>query len=397
MPLFPVVSGIIDRRMYLFLLLLTLGSGMSFQGWNTLYTNFAVHAAGLTGAENGIVQSVREVPGLLTFGVIPLLFLFREHRLAALSVLVTGLGVVATGFLPSLWGIMFTTLVMSFGFHYFEGINQSLVLQYFDVRSAPLVMGRLRGLAAGGNLVMGGMVYLLADLFAFSTLFCIMGAFAVAAGVWALTQDPSDPARPAQRRTMVLRRRYWLFYLLTILAGARRQIFTVFSVFLLVEHFGYGVREVAVLFIVNNAVNWFLNPLIGRAVNWFGERHLLTVEYAVLILVFLGYTVIDSPLAAAVLYVVDHIFFNFAIAIRTFFQKIADSADIAPSMAMSVTINHLAAVVMPVCGGMLWMLDYRIPFYMGAGLAVGSLIATQFIDGELARHAGRLAKAGRSG
>jgi len=383
MPLIPAVPGLADRRMYVFLLLLTLGSGMSFQGWNTLYTNFAVHGAGLSGAENGLVQSIREVPGLLTFGVIPLLLLLREHRLAALAVLVTGVGVMTAGLLPTLWGVVATTLVMSFGFHYFEAVNQSLILQYFDVRTAPLVMGRLRGLAAGGNLVMGALVYVLADLFAFSTLFCIMGSFATVAGAWALTRDPSDPARPAQRRSMVLRRRYWLFYLLTILAGARRQIFTVFSVLLLVEHFGYGVREVALLFIVNNAVNWFLNPLIGRAVNRFGEQHLLTVEYSVLVLVFLGYTVTDSPLVAAFLYVVDHIFFNFAIAIRTFFQKIADPADIAPSMAMSVAINHIAAVVMPVCGGMLWMLDYRIPFYVGAGLAVASLLATQRIGAEL--------------
>lgn len=386
MPFIPAVPGLADRRMYVFLLLLTLGAGMSFQGWNILYTNFAVHGAGLSGAENGLVQSLREVPGLLTFGVIPLLLFLREHRLAALAVLVTGLGVMSAGLLPTMWGVVATTLVMSFGFHYFEAVNQSLVLQYFDVRTAPLVMGRLRGLAAGGNLVMGALVYVLADLFDFPVLFCIMGVFATVAGTWALTQDPSDPARPAQRRSMVLRRRYWLFYLLTILAGARRQIFTVFSVFLLVEHFGYGVREVALLFIVNNAVNWFLNPLIGRAVNRFGERHLLTVEYAVLVFIFLGYTVIDSPLVAAILYVVDHIFFNFAIAIRTFFQKIADPADIAPSMAMSVAINHIAAVVMPVCGGMLWMLDYRIPFYVGAGLAVASLLASQRITAELRLH-----------
>lgn len=386
MTLLPSIPGVADRKMFIFLLLLTLGSAMSFQGWNTLYTNFAVQQAGLSGVQNGIVQSVRELPGLLTIGVIPLLFLFREHRLAALCVLVIGAGVMTVGFFPSWGGIMVTTFIMSLGFHYFEGVNQSLILQYFDLKSAPLVMGRLRGFTAGGNLLIGGVVFLLSGVFDFTTLFVLTGCAALVAGAWGLTCDPSDPAKPVQHRRMVLRRKYWLFYALTLLSGARRQIFVVFSVFLLVEHYGYGLREIAILFMVNNAVNWFLNPLIGRAINHFGERAILSTEYAALVVLFVAYALIDDPWVAGALYVLDHVLFNFAIAVRTFFQKIADLPDIAPSMAMGVTINHIAAVVIPACGGMLWMLDYRIPFFAGAGLALCSLVLTRFIDGELVKN-----------
>lgn len=70
---------------------------------------------------------------------------------------------------------------------------------------------------------------------------------------------------------MVLRSRYWLFYVLTFLSGARRQIFVAFAVFLMVKKFGYTVSEVAMLFMLNNAVNYFLSPMIGRAVNRFGN------------------------------------------------------------------------------------------------------------------------------
>ncbi|MFA7422912.1 MAG: MFS transporter, partial [Acholeplasmataceae bacterium] len=133
------------------------------------------------------------------------------------------------------------------------------------------------------------------------------------------------------------------------------------------------------LFIVNNLVNYFLSPVIGRAIVRYGERKVLTLEYASLIVVFVGYAWADSLALIMFLYIADHIFFNFAIAIRTYFQKIADPEDIAPSMAVSFTINHLAAVVLPVLGGALWMIDYRIPFLAGAGMSLISLVAVQWI------------------
>ena len=178
---------------------------------------------------------------------------------------------------------------------------------------------------------------------------------------------------------MIFRRRYALYYFLTFMAGARRQIFMAFAVFLLVKIFHFSVREVTLLFVVNNGINYFLSPLIGKAIVRFGERRVLSVEYAGLVLVFLTYASTHSKIVVSLMYILDHILFNFAIAIRTYFQKIGDPRDIAPSMAVGFTINHIAAVVMPVVGGLLWMVDYRIPFIAGAVLSLVSLAAVQKI------------------
>lgn len=371
----PASPAIANRPMYVFLLVLTLAQAVAYQGWSTLYTNFAVREAGLTGAQNGLVQSLREVPGLLSVGVLLLLLLLREHRLAAFSVITLGAGVLAAGFFPSFEGIVCTTMLMSFGLHYFETTNQSLILQYFDVRAAPLVIGRLRGLNAGGNLAIGAVIFAAATVLPFSGLFAVSGGLAVLAGLWALTRDPRAGGLPAQRRGMVVRRRYWLFYLLTLLGGARRQIFIVFSAFLLVERFDFGVREMTLFFMLNNAVNWFLNPLIGKAINRVGERRLLMLECLSLGGICLAYTVVEDRWLVGVLYVLDQIFFNFIVVLRTYFQKMADPADIAPSMAVGAAVNHVAAVVVPVVGGMLWVADFRLPFYLGAALAGCSLAA----------------------
>jgi predicted MFS family arabinose efflux permease len=371
--------------MYIFLLILTISTTVAFQGWRTLLNNFAVDVAGLNGGEFGIIGSVREIPGFLALLVIYALFLISEHRLAALSSIILGIGVAMTGFLPSFWGITLTTLIMSFGFHYYQTLNQSLTLQYFGYTEAPLVMGRLRSVGAATNIIVGIIIIGVSGIFGYKALFLAAGLFAVVAGIYCMFQDPSSKGMPPQHKKMIFRTKYWLFYALTFIAGARRQIFVAFAVFLLVKKFDYSIQTIATLFVINNVINYFANPIIARCVNKYGERKMLTLEYASLVLIFTAYALTDSPVVGGILYVLDNIFYNFSIAIKTFFQKIAEPKDIAPSMAVSFTINHIAAIFIPALGGIAWMQDYRMVFYGAAILSLATLVLCQFIDFELRR------------
>jgi len=366
--------------MYHFLMVFTVCSTVGLQAWQTLFNNFAVEIGGLDGNHIGVIQSVREIPGFLTLLVIYVILVIREHRLSALSILTLGFGLAITGFFPSYLGLMMTTLIMSFGFHYYETTNQSLTLQYFEKGISPWVFGKLRSVAAVSSIGIGLGIWLLEPHLNFTELYVLIGGLIIAAAIWGLFQDPTDKNLVPQRKQMVFRARYWLFYFLTFMAGARRQIFIAFAVFLLVKKFGYTVQEITLLFVINNAINYFLSPLIGRAIIRFGERKVLSLEYLSLIFVFTGYAVTESKLVGALLYIADHIFFNFAIAIRTYFQKIADPRDVAPSMAVSFTINHIAAVFLPALGGLLWMVDYRMVFIAGAAMSAVSLAATQLIQ-----------------
>jgi predicted MFS family arabinose efflux permease len=237
----------------------------------------------------------------------------------------------------------------------------------------------MRAALAAGSLFIGVLVFVLSSWFSYKVLFLAAGIVAVAVGIWGLFQQPAVKPVPLQHKKMILRREYWLFYVLTLLSGARRHIFMTFSVFLLVSRFQFSVQEMLILFILNNIINWVLNPIIGRAINRVGERKLLSLKYAVLSMIFVVYCVTDSSLLVGILYVLEQLFSNFTIAIRTFFQKIADPCDIAPSMAMGMTMNHISAVILPIAGGMLWMVDYRIPFIMGVVIALSALTMTQFI------------------
>ena len=373
------MDGIKKQPMFQFLMILTIASSVGLQTWRTLFNNFAVEIVNLEGNHIGVIQSVREIPGFLALLVVFFLLIIKEHKLSALSIVTLGFGVFITGIFPSYTGLIVTTLVVSFGFHYYETTNQSLTLQYFDKKISPWVFGKLRSIASASNIGIGIIIYILASYLNYEQMFWLLGALIIAAGLWGFLKNPTNENIVPQRKKMIFRKKYWLYYFLTFMAGARRQIFIAFAVFLLVKKFDYTVQEITALFVINNVINYFLSPLIGKAIIKFGERKILSVEYSSLIFIFVAYAFTDSKMIVAVLYILDHIFFNFAIAIRTYFQKVGDPRDIAPSMAVGFTINHIAAVVIPAIGGLLWIVDYKIPFIAGAGMSLISLTAVQLI------------------
>lgn len=369
-----------NKKMYIYLLVMAILLAAGFQGWRTIFNNFAVEAVNINGQQMGIIQSVREIPGLLALLVVYLLLILKEHRLAAASLLVFGLGVGLTGYLDSFWGLVITTLIMSFGFHYYETVNQSLTLQYFCKTTAPLVLSKIKSIGAGTNILIGGIIYLAAAYLSYKQIFLIVGLFVIAGALWCLFQNPTNENIVPQHKKMILRKKYWLFYALTMLSGARRQIFVAFAVFLLVKKMNFSVQEITILFVINNVIAYLFLPYVGKAINKFGEKTVLSAEYISLIFVFMIYAFSTSKLLTGFTYIWDHMVFSFSIAINSYFQKTSDPADIAPSMAVGFTINHIVAVVLPFVGGALWMIDYKIPFFIGVGLAVASLTLSQFIN-----------------
>ena len=147
----------------------------------------------------------------------------------------------------------------------------------------------------------------------------------------------------------------------------------------MVEKFGYSASQVTLLFLVNYVFNWFFAERIGRLISRVGERMALTFEYIGLILFFVAYGLVENATLAAALYVLDHMFFAMAIAISTYFQKIADPKDMASSAGVSFTISHIAAIVIPAALGLVWIWSHALVFYCGAAFALMSLVATQFI------------------
>jgi predicted MFS family arabinose efflux permease len=348
---------------------------LGFAGWVALLHNFTIEQAHFGWLETGLTQTVREIPGFLAFTAVFWLVLVREQVLAYAALMVLGLGVALTGLLPSLTGVLLTTFIMSVGFHYFETANQSLQLQLLPKADAPRLIGTITAAGAAAQFVAYGGLALAwwAGWRSYQSLFLLVGLACVLLAAAAMVSFGRFEGRVRQRRTIVVRRRYWLFYLLQFMTGARRQLFLAFGGFLLVKKFGYSVADMATLMLVTTAANVALAPRLGRLVIEIGERRTIMIENIVLIAVFAGYaTTTSAPLVGA-LFVLDGVFFTLTLAQRTYFQKIADPADLAASTSVAFTINHTAAVTVPIAFGALGATNPSIIFWLGTAIASVSL------------------------
>lgn len=373
------------RRMMIYLIVSNFLLYFGFQVWQTLFNNFAVESVKIGPAEVGLVQAVREIPGLLGFLVGFLALYLSEVRIMAFSIILMGVGIVATGYSTTLPILLITTFVMSFGFHFFTPSTNAVVLMVAKLSEAPRALGKLGSLGAVAAVVATAVIYLLAQPWGYQTLFSVVGVLVIVGGVGLLPLGGNGGALPAKRR-IVLRKRYWLYYALSFLLGSRRHIFSTFAIYLLVREYHITVQTTAVLFLVNSLINIVTLRWVGQLVSRFGERITLSVAFAALTAVFLGYAYIQVLPLLYVLFVLDNIFIGFNLGLTTYFQKIAVSpTEITSNLSVEQTINHIAAIVIPVVGGTVWVVyGSQAPFIFGAVIVLAALALTQFMRPALA-------------
>ncbi|MCK5445813.1 MAG: MFS transporter [Rhodospirillaceae bacterium] len=354
---------------------------LSFSVWQALLNNFAIDQAQFTGIEIGILQSLREVPGFLGVSVVFVLLILNEQVFAMLALLLLGLGTALTGFFPNEIGLYLTTILMSIGFHYFETLRQSLTLQWISKEHAPVVMGRMVSVGSMAGLVTFGLIWLSVDILHVDMVWVYLtgGGLTIAITFYCWAVFPRFPVEEEQHKKIILRKRYWLFYALTFMWGARRQIFVVFAGFLMVEKFKFTAGEMSLMFLATSAMAIWISPKVGRLIARLGERRVLIIEYGGLFVVFMAYAFVDTAWIAVGLYLLDHLFFAMSFALKTYLQKIADPADIASTSGVSFTINHIAAIVIPVLFGRIWIESTAFVFLAGAGMAAVSLLLSLLI------------------
>ena len=367
------------------LILLAIAMPIAFSTWVALLNNFVIEVSSFSGVEIGWLQSVREIPGFLAVCVIFILFFISEQRLAYISLALLALAVAVTALFPEFKGLIITTLISSIGFHYYETVNQSLQLQWLKKETAPSSIGWIVAAGSGSAFfVYIAIIILWLNLnFNYFFIYFFAGLLCLLIVVFCFFYYPQFQIGKKQRLAIVLKRRYWVYYTLQFFSGARRQIFVVFASFMMVEKYGFDVHQITFLLLANFLINIFMAPLIGRFIEKFGERLSLIVEYFGLMVIFLLYAGLYyfdwSYIVASILFIADHMFFGLAFAMKTYFQKIADSEDFAPTAAVAFTINHISAVFLPVLLGYIWIHNNSAVFYLAAVLSFISLIVAILI------------------
>jgi predicted MFS family arabinose efflux permease len=355
-----------------------------FNVWRAVFNNLVVEDLGLGAGAVGAIQSIRELPGLMGFLFVLMVGLLgSELRVMGANVLILGAGLIFTGLAPGLLAVVAGTLVTSIGFHYFYSGSQAVTLQIIDQRETPKVLGRLSSVGALAAILATVGVFLGAQALGNRQIMIVGGVLVLVAGL-ALLPRMNVPGRyeteekPARES---VRRRYWLYYALTFLMGTRRHIFTTFAIFMLVDVHNLQTSQTALLFLANSVVSFLALPQLGRLVGRFGERRMLTLNFVCLIGIFLGYAIIDEPMVLIALFIIDNLLFGFSLALNSYFQKIAlIPQDITPNMSLGQSINHVAAVIIPLAGGILWETVHpAMPFLGGTVIAVVSLVLLQWM------------------
>ncbi len=361
---------------------LTFLFGFGFAVYSGVFQNFlrdALHAGPL---QLGELESLREIPGLLAALTAGTLVALAETRMAALGLLVTAVGIGLTGRALHYTPLVLVTVFWSVGFHLWSTVSPAITLALAKGREGGRHLGRMNAVGSAATLAALGFALLLAKLLpklSYSVYFYLAGGSIVMASL--LCSRLSAHAEGAPRARIILRREYGLYYLLTFLEGCRRQIFSIFASFALILIYHVPLSAMLALQFVNSILIAVTAPVIGRVVDSRGERGPLTFYSIGLIVVFLGYATVRTAYALYALFLIDNVLFTFGVGFTTYLHRIVRPNELTPCLAMGTTMNHIAAVTVPVGGAWLWQRyhNYQLPFWVGVTIAAVALLANHFL------------------
>ena len=351
----------------------------SFNLWHTTFNNFAVELFGVTGEQIGLLQSLREIPGFLVFSVFLLIFLFSEVGTLGMSTIILGAGLIATALSQSFLTLVLSSILMSVGFHYFYTLNNAVVLMVAEKEKAAHTLGKFRSVGSLSAILAMGVVFLLVERVGFRALYIGAGAVAIAFGAVTLFRRSGGGSLP-QKRKIAFRKQYWLYYALSFLEGSKKHISSTFTIFLLVSIFEISAKNISILFMINSIITIYTHQRLGRVIDRIGEQKTLTLYYIFLMAAYFGYAYIANVWVVCVIMVLANVGMGLSTAVDSYLQKIAPPEDITSNISFRTTIDHIAAIFIPLIGGVLWTrVGHQATFYMGIGIVAGAFIITQFL------------------
>ncbi len=355
-------------------LLFVVQFGMSFAMgiYFGIITNFITERLGVQPYQLGILESLREVPGLLTAFTASLVAGLAEPRLGLLALSINGLGVALTGQAKSFSFLIMSAMLWSIGFHLWTSVSPGLTMRVAQENQEGRRLGQMSSVSSLASLSALALVFFGAKSIGYSHLFLLSGLLLLLSSLpcWFLSQDLATPGR----QPILFRWKYRRYYGLVFLEGCRRQIFTTFAAYALVREYHTSVQTMALLMLINGFSTLITAPKVGEWVDRVGERKVLSFYYLGLILIFTGYATLRKAYLLYLLYCLDSLLFTCGVGINTYLRRIVPPQEMTPTLAMGVTMNHIAAVTVPLIGGALWSRwSYPVTFLAGAVVAGASL------------------------
>ena len=357
------------------LALSTLCMSVCFAIHSAIFNNFIVYELGIQPQQFGTVESLRETPGFLTAAFAGLAMRMSTPKLAGAYLIIMGIGMGSYALARGIFSLIASSILWSLGFHSWMPLRETMALNLSDEQKGRR-LGELRSADSVGALIGFGTVYLFVKMLTFRITYMMAGAVVLLGGLVSFFIIDIAPTIRLPRFT--LKKQYGVYYTLMFLQGCRRQIFMTFAIFALVREYNTSAQSIAALMFINTVANFLLAPTAGKIVDKIGERKSLSISFIGLALIFWGYASFKSRYVLYALYCIDNLVFLLGIAMTTYLNKIAKSEDIRATLSMGITMDHIAAVIMPIVGGLLWeTYSYRLIFQIGSVIALISLAISQ--------------------
>lgn len=364
------------NRSFLLIALAVFGLRFTFGMTSSVSTNFYKEEIGVVGQQMGYLSSSREFVGFLIVIVAALTVRFPVSKVAAGALIILGIGTGLYSQVHSFPALLSVGLVASLGFHSWTQLYYVLALSIARPGHEGRMLGRLNAIGSAGTLV--AMLISLASvaIVGYRGLYLVAAGSSILAGLGMMFVEPNQ--NMVRQTGFVIRKRYWLYYLLNFLDGCRFETFSTFSIFALVDVYHIGVRTITTLLMIASVITWFSMPILGSWIDRWGERRVLSLAYSINLLVFLTFALSPNIWILMSMYLAYRVFAITQVGTSTYLKRIADPQDLSPSLAMGVTASHAPAMTIPIIGGFLWQsLGYQFSFLFGAFFVLLSIIAVQ--------------------
>jgi len=320
---------------------------------NGASTNFFVNILGLSGAQVLWLAGIREIPGLILMFIAALIMHLPLSRRAAVSVLLMGVGYGLYALVHSYAALIAMALIASLGFHNWLPLSSSLALGLAGKERAGRVMGVLSSVSALASIVGVGTIAALSRLLPLRGFFAAGGLLMVVAAVL-LVPLPTNlgETKKAQPR-LLFRRRYWLYYMLTLFEGSRTQVFGTFGTLVLVQEYGLDARAISLLLLASSLVNFLAAPLMGHLLDRVGEKLTLAGSYVLLALCFVGYATVHNAWFLGAMLIGINLLVLLSIGLSTYVHRLAPPEELTPTLSTGVSVNHITSVTMSLLAGTL--------------------------------------------
>jgi predicted MFS family arabinose efflux permease len=339
--------------------------------------NFFVDTLGLSSGQVLWLEGIRELPGLLLIFVAALTMRLPLARQGALAVLLMGVGYGLYAFAPSYSLLLVFSIIASFGFHMWTPLNSAIGMSLSSKENTGRVLGALASVGSLAAITGMGAISLVSRLFESMPLnvyYLVGGAFIVLSAPLFLRLPKEVGATKSQPARILLKRRYWLYYVLIFFAGARKLVVNSFVTLVLVQNYGLKVWQTSALMLVSSVVNMLIAPYLGALVDRLGERVTTPVYYGALASSCIVFATIANVWVLIAFWLLNRLMVPLGMGLSTYVYRTAPPEELTPTLSAGVTFDHISSVSMPFLAGTLVpVIDYGGIFLATAGLILLSI------------------------